>query len=90
MSDTSDKQPEETAVATDRKDSSGASADGNFGFFHREGQASGEHVPLSPEEEAARKKRNVAIAWSLVAFMVLVFAITVMRLSQNIAGGGAG
>ena len=28
----------------------------------REGQASGEHVALSPEELAARKKRNVAIA----------------------------
>lgn len=87
MSDPSDNQPEDTPAASDRKDSSGAPVDSNFGFFHREGQASGENVPLSEEEEAARKKRNVAIAWSLVAFMVLVFAITVMRLSQNIAGG---
>lgn len=87
MSGNSDDKPEATPAPADRKDSSGADASGNFGFFHREGQASGEHVQLSPEEEAARKKRNVAIAWSLVAFMVLIFAITVMRLSQNIAGG---
>ncbi len=56
----------------------------------REGQATGETVRLTPEEEAARKKRNIAIAWGLVAFMVLVFVITVMRLSQNVANGGAG
>ena len=91
MSGNSDKIPNQTAVPpaepTSGKDSSGADASGNFGFFHREGQASGDNVQLSPEEEAARNKRNIAIAWSLVAFMVLVFAITVMRLSQNVAGG---
>lgn len=70
-------------------DSSGAPAAENFGFHHREGQASGEHVPLTPEEEAARKKRNIAIAWSLVAFMALVFAITVLRLGQFAANSGA-
>jgi hypothetical protein len=53
-------------------------------------QAPMETVKLTPEQEAARKKRNVAIAWSLVAFMGLVFTITVLRLSQNIAAGGAG
>ncbi|MBR9826858.1 MAG: protoheme IX farnesyltransferase [Alphaproteobacteria bacterium] len=48
---------------------------------------SGEHYTLSPEEEAARKKRNVAIALSLVGFMVVVFLITVVQLSNNIANG---
>jgi len=33
---------------------------------------------------AARKRRNVMIAWSLVAFMVLVFSITALRLTQNL------
>lgn len=56
----------------------------------REGQASGEHVHLTPEEEAARRKRNVAIAWGLVGFMVLIFLITVLRLSQNVANGAPG
>jgi len=58
----------------------------NFGFSHREGRPTGEHVALSPEEEKARKHRNVYIALSLVVFMVAVFLITVVRLSQNIAG----
>ncbi len=33
----------------------------------------------------ARKRRNIVIAWSLVAFMVLVFSITALRLTQNLA-----
>ena len=39
---------------------------------------------LSPEEEKARGRRNVAIAVSLVAFAVLVFIITVINLQQGI------
>jgi hypothetical protein len=38
---------------------------------------------LSPEELRARKRRNVWIALALVAFIVLVFATTVLRLQQN-------
>lgn len=55
----------------------------------REGQPTGEAVRLTPEQEQARKKRNLAIAWGLVAFIVLVFVITVARLSQNVANGAA-
>ena len=62
----------------------------NFGFSHREGRPTGDHVALSPEEEKARKHRNVYIALSLVVFMVAIFLITVVRLSQNIATGAAG
>ena len=62
----------------------------NFGFRNREGRATGEHVQLTPEQERARKRRNLYIAWSLAAFMVLVFLVTVVRLSQNIANGAAG
>jgi hypothetical protein len=39
---------------------------------------------LTPEELAARKKRNLAIAGALVAFMVLVFAVTVLNLKRNL------
>jgi len=46
-----------------------------------------ETVRLTPEQEKARGRRNVVIAWSLVGFMVAVFAITVVRISQNIAAG---
>jgi hypothetical protein len=58
----------------------------NFGFHHREGQPTGEHVSLTPEQEKARKKRNVFIALGLVAFMVAVFLVTIAKLSQNVAG----
>lgn len=42
---------------------------------------------LSEQEKQARRKRNVAIGIGLFAFSVLVFAVTVMRLSSNVAGG---
>lgn len=39
---------------------------------------------LTPEELSARGKRNLAIAGALVAFIVLVFAVTVLNLKRNI------
>lgn len=80
---TDDNTSDETAE--ERLDSSGAPASENFGFHHREGQPSGESVSLTEEQLAARKKRNIAIAWSLIGFMVVVFLVTVTRLSQNVA-----
>ncbi|MCZ8085868.1 MAG: hypothetical protein O9257_00870 [Brevundimonas sp.] len=41
---------------------------------------------LTPDQLAARKRRNVAIALGLVAFMVLMFVTTVLRLQSNIGG----
>jgi len=38
---------------------------------------------LSPEELNARKRRNLWLALALVAFIVLVFSTTVLRLHQN-------
>jgi hypothetical protein len=38
---------------------------------------------LTPEQLAARKKRNMALAAALVAFIVLVFATTVLRMKGN-------
>lgn len=35
---------------------------------------------MTPEELAARKRRNVWIALSIAAFVVLVFAITLAQL----------
>jgi hypothetical protein len=40
---------------------------------------------MTPEELAARKRRNWAIAGALVLFVVLVFTITVLRLMSNLA-----
>lgn len=39
--------------------------------------------PLSEEEAKARGKRNIWLALALVAFVAMVLAITVIRLSQN-------
>ena len=38
---------------------------------------------LTPEQLSARKKRNLALAGVLVAFIVLVFATTVLKLQGN-------
>jgi hypothetical protein len=38
---------------------------------------------LTPEQLAARKRRNFALAGALVAFIVLVFATTVLKLQGN-------
>ena len=46
-----------------------------------------ETVKLTPEEEAARKRRNMMIAVSLVAFAVLIAVTTMLRLSSNYNAG---
>ena len=38
---------------------------------------------LTPEQLSARRKRNMALAGALVAFIVLVFATTVLRMKNN-------
>jgi type IV secretory pathway component VirB8 len=48
-----------------------------------------ERVTMTEAERLAQKKRNAAIAWSLVGFMALIFTITVLRLGANIAGGAS-
>lgn len=39
---------------------------------------------LTDDQLAARKRRNLAIAGALVAFIVLVFIVTVLNLRRNI------
>lgn len=41
-----------------------------------------EPVKLTPEEEAARKRRNVVLALSIAAFMILVFIITIAKMRE--------
>lgn len=40
-------------------------------------------IILTPEEAAARKRRNVWIALSIAAFIVLVFLITMTKLQAG-------
>ena len=44
-----------------------------------------EHEKAKRDFEKARNRRNIMIAWSLVAFMAIVFSITAIRLTQNLA-----
>lgn len=46
-----------------------------------------ETTVLNAQEKDARRRRNMAIGIALCAFAVLVFAVTVIRLSSNISGG---
>jgi len=43
-----------------------------------------ETVRLTPEQEKARKRRNLWIALSLAGFMALVFFITLAKLGANV------
>ncbi len=42
-------------------------------------------IKLTPEQEADRRKRNIFVASALVLFGVLIFLVTVIRLSANIS-----
>lgn len=39
--------------------------------------------PLDDDAKAARSRRNIAMALALVAFVVLVFVVTIVKLSGN-------
>ncbi len=41
------------------------------------------HGSLTPEQTRARGRRNVFIALSIGAFIVLVFLITVVKIREN-------
>jgi hypothetical protein len=43
-----------------------------------------ETVRLTPEQEKARRRRNLWIAICLLAFMVLVFVVTLARLKAGV------
>lgn len=45
----------------------------------------GHPAPMSAETAKARKKGNIVIALSIVAFVVLIFVTTLVRLGGNIA-----
>jgi hypothetical protein len=48
-----------------------------------------ESVKLTPEQERARKRRNLMIALSLGAFVILVFAISMVQIRAGIVAGSS-
>lgn len=45
--------------------------------------------PMTPQEARNRRARNVAIGLVLVAFIALVYAVTLARLSGTMPGAGS-
>ncbi len=46
-------------------------------------------VILTPDELAARKRRNLWIALAISAFVVLVFFISMVKVENGIVAGGS-
>ena len=49
--------------------------------------AAPETVTLTPEQERARKRRNMLLAWSVGAFVLLVFLISMAQMTRYAAMG---
>ncbi|MEM1138651.1 MAG: hypothetical protein AAGH45_02120 [Pseudomonadota bacterium] len=47
-------------------------------------------MPKPMDAETARRRRsgNLVIAWSIVAFIVVIFFVTIIRLTSNLAERG--
>ena len=48
-----------------------------------------ETVKLTPEQEQARKRRNLMIALSIGAFIGLVFLISIVQIRAGIVAGAS-
>ena len=46
-------------------------------------------VILTPDELAARKRRNFWIATAIVAFVVLVFLVSIVKVQNGILAGAS-
>lgn len=47
----------------------------------------GASIKLTPEQLCARRSRSIAIAIALGAFVVLIFAVTIVRLGSGVLAG---
>jgi len=39
---------------------------------------------LTPEERSQQKRRNIAMALAIIAFVVIVFLVTILRLGASV------
>ncbi|HVY88638.1 MAG TPA: hypothetical protein VG942_07205 [Hyphomonadaceae bacterium] len=53
-------------------------------FDSREALPTGETVRLTPEQAKARKRRGQWMALALIAFVVIVFTLTMTKMGANI------
>jgi len=82
-----------TEEAADRLDREAAASEPDLPPADREdflsakdARATGEHYRMTPEEENSRKRRSIAIALGIVAFVALIYLITMLRLAENVGG----
>lgn len=54
------------------------------GMFAREAVPTGEMVTLTSEQKQARKRRSMWLALGLIAFVLLVFTLTMTKMGANI------
>jgi type IV secretory pathway component VirB8 len=84
-----DKTNTENATENDAETGQQSGLAGIINSAQPDYSKSTERVTMTDAERLAQKKRNAAIAWALVGFMVLIFTITVLRLGANIAAGAS-
>ena len=53
-------------------------------FDAREALPTGESVRLTPEQSKARKRRGQWMALALIAFVIIVFTLTMTKMGANI------
>lgn len=53
-------------------------------FDSREAIPTGETVKLTPEQEQARKRRGQWIALALIAFVILLFTLTMTKMGAQV------
>jgi hypothetical protein len=53
-------------------------------FESRDAVPTGEHVKLTPEQAHARKRRGQWIALALLAFVIIVFTLTMTKMGASI------
>ncbi|GGC96303.1 hypothetical protein [Aquisalinus flavus] len=94
--DRSSVQPE--AAAVDRPDSGSDHVSDGDGeaeanetehqdfFSARDARATGEHYQMTQAEQKSRKRRSIVIALGIVAFVALIYLITMLRLAENVGG----
>lgn len=54
-----------------------------------EGVPTGQSHKITAEEAKARRVRNLAVAGAVLAFVLIIYFTTLLRLIQNIGGGAA-
>ncbi len=73
-----------TILPAGESDESGKGGVENDFFKAGHGLPTGSFETLTPAQKKARDRRNMALALGIVGFCLLVFAVTILRLSESV------